>query len=94
MLLAASGVDLPLQPRYYVPFADVAGDLAAKAQPIDALVARKPEAAAAIDKAVARSGVPRERLAWVPVHGRLEFGVALVDVARREVVVVVPVHPY
>ena len=94
MLLSASGVDLPLLPRYYVPFGEAVADLKAKAQPLDALAKRKPGTTPEIDKAIARSGVPRERLAWAPVHGRLEVGVALVDTTRGEVVAVVAVDPY
>ena len=81
-------------PRYYVPFAEIVADLKAKAQPLAALEKRKPEAKAAFDKAIAASGVPRASLAWVPVIGRLEVGVAIVDTTRGEVVAVVPVDPF
>jgi hypothetical protein len=94
MFLLTSGFDLPALPRYYVPFAEVVGDLKAKAQPLGVLEQRRPGAKAEIDKAVRRSGAPRERLAWVPVLGRLEAGVAIVDVSRGEVVAVVPVDPF
>lgn len=94
MLLLTAGFDLPSLPRYYVPFSDVVADLKAKAQPLDALLKAKPDAKAEIDRAIARSETRRERLAWVPVLGRLEAGVALVDLARGEVVAVVPVDPF
>ena len=94
MLLAVSGLDLPVLPRYYVPFDEVVADVKAKAQPLDALVARKPEAREAIDAAVAKLGVPRSSLVFVPVVGRIERGAALVDAASGTVLVVVPVDPY
>ena len=47
-----------------------------------------------IDKAIARAACRATSLSWVPVVGRLEMGVALVDTARGEVVAVVPVDPY
>ena len=94
MLLAASGIDLPVLPRYYLPFTEAAADVKAKSQPLDALLKRKPGAAPAIEQAITGSGVPRARIAWVPVHGRLEVAVALVDTSRGEVVAVVPVDPY
>ena len=94
MMLGASGLDLPLLPRYYVPFADVVPQLKARAQPLEVLEKRKPEAKPTLDAAIARSGVPRTSLAWVPVLGRLEMGTAIVDVSRGEVVAVVPVDPF
>lgn len=94
VMLLTSGVDLPFLPRYYVPFADVVGRLKAKAQPLEVLEQRKPDAKPALDAAISRSGVPRSSLAWVPVVGRLETGTAIVDVARGEVVAVVPLAPF
>ena len=94
MMLSAAGLDLPMLPRYYVPFADIVPRLKEKAQPLAALETLRPEAKDIIDKAIARSGVPRTSLSWVPVVGRLEMGAALVDTARGEVVAVVPVNPY
>ncbi|MEO8486751.1 MAG: TfpX/TfpZ family type IV pilin accessory protein [Betaproteobacteria bacterium] len=94
MMLAAGGLDLPVLPRYYVPFAEVVSELKAKSQSLDALEKRKPELKAALDTAIARSGVARSALAWVPVLGRLEVGIALVDLSRGDVVSVVPVDPF
>jgi len=94
MLLAASGIDLPVLPRYYVPYEEVVGDLKAKAQPLDTLVNRKPDTQAAIDAAIAKLGVPRSSLAMLPVIGRLERGTALVEMSSGKVLVVVPVDPY
>src|SRR6185436_558990 len=37
MMLGLGGIDLPMLPRYYVPFAEIVADLQAKAQPIDGL---------------------------------------------------------
>jgi hypothetical protein len=94
MLLLASGIDLPLLPRYYVPFADVVEQLRARARPLADLERKGPDAKAVVDTAIARAGATRATLAWAPVLGRLEAGVALVDIARGEVVAVVPVNPY
>jgi hypothetical protein len=94
MMLLTSGIDLPMLPRYYVPFADVVPQLKARAQPLEVLEKRKPDAKATLDAAIARSGAPRSSLAWVPVLGRLEIGTALVDVARGEVVAVVRLDPF
>lgn len=94
MLLAAAGIDLPLLPRYFVPFAAVAGELRAKARPIAELEQRNPQAKGAVDAAVARAARSRASLVWLPVLGRLEAGSAIVDTSRNEVVAVVPVSPF
>jgi hypothetical protein len=94
MMLGLGGIDLPMLPRYYVPFAEVVADLQAKAQPIDGLAKRKPQTEAAIGAAVAKLGVPRASLAYVPVLGRMEFGTALVRTQTGEVLVVLPVDPF
>ena len=94
MMLLASGIDLPALPRYYVPSEEIVPDLKAKSQPLDELARRKPATTGAIDAAVAKLGVPRAGLAFVPVVGRLELGTALVDTSSGKVLVVVPVDPY
>ena len=94
MLLAAAGIDLPMLPRYYVPFAEIVGQLKAKARPIEELERLNPQAPGTVAAAIARSGRTRESLAWVPVVGRLEVGSAIVDTARGEVVAVIPVSPF
>jgi hypothetical protein len=94
MMLLTSGFDLPSLPRYYVPFPEMVDTLKKDAKPIDELVRRKPDAKAEIEGAVARSGVPRDRIRWVPLLGRLEAGVALVDLTGGAVVAVVPVDPF
>lgn len=93
MLLAVGGVDLPVLPRYYVPFAEVVPDLKAKARALSDLPKRDADANAKLDAELARAGRPRASLAWVPVVGRLEVGVAIVDTARGDVVAVLPIDP-
>jgi len=94
MTLLLSGFDLPTLPRYYVPYEAIVADLKAKAQPLDALVKRKPQTQAPLDAAIAKLGVPRASLAYVPVVGRMEVGSALVDTTSGKVLVVVPVDPF
>ena len=94
MLLAAAGIDLPMLPRYYVPFAEAVGELRAKARPIEALEARDAQARAAVEAVMARTQRSRASLAWVPVVGRIEAGAAIVDTAKGEVVAVLPISPF
>jgi hypothetical protein len=94
MLLLTSGIDLPLLPRYYLPFADVAPDIRAAARPLADFRKGDAEAQSRIDAEIARSGRSRATLAWVPVLGRLETGIALIDTSRGDVVAVVPIPPF
>ncbi|HQU48981.1 MAG TPA: TfpX/TfpZ family type IV pilin accessory protein [Casimicrobiaceae bacterium] len=94
VLLAASGIDLPALPRHFVPFADVADDLKAKARPLAELYRGDAEAKARIDAGLARTGRPAGSLAWVPVLGRMEAATAIVDKSTGEVIAVLPVYPF
>jgi hypothetical protein len=94
VLLAVGGIDLTSLPRYFVPILDVVDDLKTKARPLDTIARGDAGAKAAVDAAVARSGRPPSSLAWVPVVGRLESGVAIVDTSRGEVVAVLPIDPF
>ena len=78
----------------YLPFAEIVGQLKAKARPIEELERLNPQAPGTVAAAIARSGRTRESLAWVPVVGRLEIGSAIVDTARGEVVAVLPISPF
>lgn len=93
MLLTLGGIDLPVLPRYYVPYAEMAGELKAKARPLADLHKGDDNVRQRIDAEVARSGRPRAAIGWIPVLGRLEMGVALVDTSRGDVVAVLPIEP-
>jgi len=95
MMLLTSGIDLPMLPRYYVPFADMHDTLRAKARPLAEFEQRGPEARASVEAAVSRGGGRRrDALAWVPVLGRMEIATAIVDVERKDVVAVIPIPPF
>ena len=94
MLLLASGIDLPNLPRYYVPFAEIADELKARARPLSELNRGDADAKTRIDAALARTGRAVDTLAWVPVLGRMEAGSAIVDKATGEVIAVLPVYPF
>ena len=66
LFLALSGIDLPQQPRFYVPYASIAKDAAARAQPIAALRSLNPKDAADIDATVRKSGREEAALGFIP----------------------------
>ena len=54
------------QPRFFVPYEQVAGEAAKKAKPMDELRKLNPGAQATIDRIVARSGRSEADLAFLP----------------------------
>ena len=66
LFIALSGIDLPQQPRFFVPYEQVAEQAASKARPIDELRKLNPDAQATIDRIVARSGRSEADLAFLP----------------------------
>ena len=62
---ALAGVDLPSQARFHVPYAEVAKDAAAHAQPIDELRKLNPDLVGRIDRAVRASGRDEQSLGFV-----------------------------
>jgi hypothetical protein len=91
---AVAGNEEHQRPRFYVPLADKLDAIRAKAKKLDALEKRKPDASAMLNSAAAGSGVPAERLAWLPVRHFRGFWTALIDTADGKPVAWVPLDPY
>jgi hypothetical protein len=77
-----------------VPLSAALEDIRRRAGALDAFEKRHPDAKPALERAVAESGVPRERLRWLPVAARLGFWTALIDVDTGKPVAYAPVDPY
>ena len=77
---ALAGADLAMRPRYWREWdASAREQLRAEARPLEALLLTQPEAAAILDDAIADSGVPRDRLRYLPLIARRAEWVVLVD---------------
>jgi hypothetical protein len=79
LFLALGGVDLPQQPRFYVPYDEVAADAATRAQPLSELRKLNPEAAARIDAVVAKSGRVEAQLGFLPARAPNRDFAVIVD---------------
>jgi len=89
-----AGRETHARPRYYVPFTAALEDVRRRAGELGALEKRHPDAKPALERAVAESGMPRERLRWLPVAARLGFWTALIDVDTGKPVAYANVDPY
>lgn len=91
---ALSGVDLPQQARYYVPYADVAKSAAARARPIDELRKLDPAAVERIDAAVRDSGRDEKSLGFLGAAAPNRDFAVLVDRSSGEIVGMVMARPW
>lgn len=69
LLLALSGIDLTEQPRFYVPYDEIAKEAAKRAQPLAVLRKLNPDGQGRIDAAVKDSGLPEDALGFLPARG-------------------------
>ena len=89
-----AGKDAPQFPKYYVPYADIAGDVLKKTKPLASLVKDKPEARAAVQAFVAGTGRAESDLAYVPLMGRGEVMTVVVDARDAKIIGFLPIDPY
>ena len=85
LFLALSGIDLPQQPRFFVPYAEIAGEAAKKARPLAELRALNP-GSAEIDEVVRRSGRGEAALAFLPARAPNGDFAVIVDASGGSIV--------
>jgi hypothetical protein len=83
-----------VRPRFFVPYSAALEEIRKRAGTIADLETRHPEAKALVEAAVTESGVPLERLRWLPVSARLGFWTALIDLETAKPVAYARVDPY
>jgi len=64
---ALLGANLAYFPQHYIPYATASRDAAARAQPLSALRANRPDRATDIDRFVAKTGKPVSALRFLPL---------------------------
>lgn len=85
--LALGGYDVGTRPTFWRPWDETAhAQLRQAAKPIDTLYRRYAARAEELHAAVVRTGVPPERVGYVPVISRFDVAVALVDRGAGEIV--------
>jgi hypothetical protein len=94
LFLALGGVDLTQQPRFFVPYRDVAADAARKGHPVAELVRQNPDRAAAIDAVVRASGRPESGLRFLPARAPNRDFAVIVDAGDGAIVDMILARPW
>ncbi|WP_347262376.1 TfpX/TfpZ family type IV pilin accessory protein [Rudaea sp.] len=89
-----AGKDLEKFPKYYVPYAEVAEAMLAKARPLVDLAAKSPADKALVDRYVAASGQSIDRFAYLPLHGRTEEYTMVLSRADKQPLDALAVDPW
>ena len=75
---AVAGKDVELQPKFYVPFAEVRPRVAARAKAVNVLRTKTPESKRTVlDRALQELGLPDSDVFWLPVMARGDWVVLL-----------------
>lgn len=94
LFLALGGIDLPQQPRFFVPYDEIAADAAKRAQPLAELRKLNPEARARIDAIVAVSARAEEQLGFLPARAPHRDFAVIVDRGSGAIVERVMLKPW
>lgn len=94
LFAGASGYDLSQFPQYFVSYASLAHDAAARGRPIADLRRRNPSRAAAIDDLLRRSGRPEDSLRYLAVKAKEQDLAAIVAADSGELVGLVIAYPW
>jgi hypothetical protein len=94
LFLALGGVDLTQQPRFFVPYHDVAADAARKGQPLAELLRLNPDRAAAIEAAVRASGRPESGLRFLAARAPNRDFAVIVDAGDGAIVDMILARPW
>jgi len=86
LFLALGGVDLTQQPRFFVPYPEIAPEAARRAAPIGALRKVNPGEAEAIDRIVRSAGRPEAELAWLAARAPNRDFVVIVEAKSGAIV--------
>ncbi len=89
-----AGIDAENFPRYYVPYADVRGEVTAKAGPLDTLRKRNPQRAGEIGQALAAIGRKEEDVRFLPLRAGKDDLAVLVDAKSGEIVRIMSLFPW
>lgn len=84
MMAAAQGVDLMLEPKYWVPYAEGRDLVLARARSLDAFRSIAPDNAAAIDRALAELGRSADSVRAVGVNAPHGMALMLLDATTAE----------
>jgi hypothetical protein len=94
LLQSVVGNEEHQRPKFYAPYDSALDQIRKRAKTIEALEKKFPEYTPELEAAARESGIPPERLRWLPVHHRKGFWTALIDDGTGKPVGYAPVDPY
>jgi hypothetical protein len=89
-----NGPDIERRPDFWAPYANEAAQIGARARPLAALSAKRPQAAAAVAALPARLGLPEARLGFLPLIARNRDLSFVVDVEGGAPLEVLDIDPW
>jgi hypothetical protein len=91
---ALGGVAESARPKFFMPYEHELPEIQSRAKPLAELEQRLPKSRPLIADAVAKSGLKREALNWLPVSCRRGFWTALIEVKTGRPVAYFDLDPY
>jgi hypothetical protein len=91
---AMGGLDTGQRPAFWRPSNEAAAEIDKAAKPIEKLKAHHAARTAELQQAIAATGVPAERLKFLPVHARATDWSALVEAGTGRIVAYIPFDGY
>ncbi|HEU4602343.1 MAG TPA: TfpX/TfpZ family type IV pilin accessory protein [Steroidobacteraceae bacterium] len=88
---ALTGRDVPLRPRFYVPYKLIAKEVGQRAH---SLAEAKAQHSSALNAAAAELGFPMDRLGWLPVLHRTGAWTAIIDRRSGQPLSYINLDPY
>lgn len=93
-MVALQGISLSARPDLWEPYEAALPRLRAELKPLDALKARFPADAAAIDAIAAKAGAAAKDVGYLPMNGRKTFWTAFVEPASGRVIGFLPLDSF
>ena len=94
MISGFAGVDAQYYPRYYVPYADVRGDVAKQARALETLRKRNPQRAGEIAQVLAAIGRKEGDVKFVPLRAGKNDLAVFVDAKSGEILKITSLFPW
>jgi len=91
---SVAGKDVEKFPKYYVPYADVADSMLAKAKPLSELAAKSPRNKTIIDRFLAHDTLSVGDLAYLPLHGRTDEYTTILSIGSKRPLDTIAIDPW
>jgi hypothetical protein len=94
MFSGLAGKDVEKFPKYYVPYAEVADAILARARPLAALAGKSAQTKLVIDSYTARRNLALDDLAYLPLHGRNNEYTMILSHTKKQPIDAIAVDPW